>query len=253
MKVQKTPIMTSKVLDHICDRVAAVAGYGHIAWDCGPQEVAVPEIADALGITHREVEAEIRRLDKTGLLATRCYSDDDYEIEAKDRIVLVHESWLKYSKRDDGKLEQSLDDWLNWDGIDGTCIGGQGEEKTWKYKLGDKIVAHYWDHCSVIPVDEFNKYLAELSLKDHAPVWGDGHYGFFLHGLKREFAQGNGSHVAFRNVRGGMERELVAVAVVEYRGKTGLWLKTVKAPKSANVSTESPDSQESEDANADTC
>ena len=120
-----------RILDTICDKVLESNGLGHIGWAIGETDVVVDFVTHTLGRTRRSVAGALSHLIDAGLLSNESTGDETMISRKGFEIGVTHDGWMAYSGWDETKLVAhsgdgepaspiTIDDWLEWDGIDGT-------------------------------------------------------------------------------------------------------------------------------------
>lgn len=125
--------LDQRVLDAICQRVEQRIGIGLVGWSIGYQDVVVQAVSRSLKARTVDVEQSIKRLVKGGLLCDSMVTDDEWEDKVVGKLSVRHNTWLAYSRFNERRLLdrwkfESLEEWYEWDGVDGSPQGGWGPE-----------------------------------------------------------------------------------------------------------------------------
>lgn len=134
-----------RVLDAICDVVAKQIFPGLVSWSIGYRSLAALHVATVLKASVDDVDSAIARLIESEYLLDEFVTDDEWEDKIEGKIGLRHKAWLECSRFDESDIlqhsgEDSLEDWLAWDGIDGSPVGGYGEP--FDFGLPIEVVRH---------------------------------------------------------------------------------------------------------------
>lgn len=120
-----------RVLDIICDRTAEKIGPGLVSWSIGQRLDVANIVSRLLKADVNDVQASLTRLLEGEYLSDQLVSDDDRERRTTNQLALFHKAWLEYSRFDEAAILSewslgNLDEWKEWDGIDGSPLGGYG-------------------------------------------------------------------------------------------------------------------------------
>ena len=120
-----------QILDAVCDAVAnpgdETGGMGHISWSIGKTSALTAAVAKHLGKDQTSVAGGLSDLIEKGFLSSDLETDDAFGKQVHDEIAIPHKGWLAYSRWNPAQMmkdmgEESLEHWLEWDGVDGTNI-----------------------------------------------------------------------------------------------------------------------------------